>query len=56
MNHFQICACPPKMVLSSNNRTCIAHTACPINEIKCSEHDVCIKQEQWYIYKHLYNP
>ncbi|XP_012218709.2 vitellogenin receptor-like [Linepithema humile] len=42
-----ICACPPRMVLSANNRTCTAQTACPISEIKCSEHDVCIKQEQW---------
>ncbi|XP_067215016.1 vitellogenin receptor-like isoform X2 [Linepithema humile] len=41
-----ICACPPEMALSADNRTCIVPT-CPILTIKCSEHDVCIKPEQW---------
>lgn len=43
--YFQICACPPEMILSANNRTCM----CPTHNIKCIEHDVCIKKEQWYI-------
>lgn len=54
-DYFQICACPPGHVLSANNRTCTTPTACPIDEIKCSEHDVCITKTQWYIYELLYD-
>nr|XP_034189705.1 vitellogenin receptor isoform X1 [Osmia lignaria] len=41
-----ICACPPNMMLSVDNRTCSLQTACKEGEVKCSEHDVCIKQHQ----------
>ncbi|KYN07112.1 Vitellogenin receptor, partial [Cyphomyrmex costatus] len=39
-----VCACPPGMALSNNNRTCIVHE-CPKNEFKCSEHNICIQKE-----------
>ncbi|XP_067215014.1 vitellogenin receptor-like [Linepithema humile] len=42
-----MCACPPRMVLGADKRTCIVSTGCPMHKIKCSEHDVCIKPEQW---------
>ena len=41
-----ICACPPDMMLNADNRTCSAQTACKPGEIKCSEHDICIKLHQ----------
>ncbi|XP_076632440.1 putative vitellogenin receptor yl isoform X1 [Colletes latitarsis] len=41
-----ICACPPDMMLSADNRTCIPQTACNPGEIKCEEHDICIKLHQ----------
>ncbi|XP_053978841.1 vitellogenin receptor isoform X2 [Hylaeus volcanicus] len=41
-----ICACPPDMMLSEDNRTCIAQTACESGEVKCREHDKCIKLHQ----------
>lgn len=42
-----ICACPPGMMLSANNRTCTLQSACLADEVKCSEHDICIKRQQW---------
>ncbi|GAB1865448.1 Putative vitellogenin receptor [Camponotus japonicus] len=42
-----ICACPPGMMLSANNRTCTLQSACRTDEIKCSEHDICINRHQW---------
>ncbi|KYM77742.1 Vitellogenin receptor, partial [Atta colombica] len=39
-----ICACPPGMGLSYDNRTCIMHE-CLANEFKCSEHNVCISKK-----------
>lgn len=42
-----ICACPPGQMLSANNRTCSSQTACPTDQVKCSEHDICIKRKQW---------
>ncbi|XP_029163122.1 LOW QUALITY PROTEIN: vitellogenin receptor [Nylanderia fulva] len=42
-----ICACPPGKMLSANNRTCTSQSACLTDEIKCSEHNVCIKRKQW---------
>ncbi|XP_072743249.1 vitellogenin receptor isoform X2 [Anoplolepis gracilipes] len=42
-----ICACPPGMMLSANNRTCTLQTACSADEVKCSEHDICIKRQKW---------
>ncbi|OAD52717.1 Vitellogenin receptor [Eufriesea mexicana] len=41
-----ICACPPDMMLNVDNRTCSPQTACNPGEIKCGEHDVCIKFHQ----------
>nr|XP_012143749.1 PREDICTED: vitellogenin receptor [Megachile rotundata] len=41
-----ICACPPDMMLNADNRTCSPQTACKAGEVKCSEHDVCIKMHQ----------
>lgn len=49
-DYFQICACPPGMMLSANNRTCILQSAdCRADEIKCSEHDICISRYQWCV-------
>ncbi|XP_011062100.1 PREDICTED: vitellogenin receptor-like, partial [Acromyrmex echinatior] len=39
-----VCACPPGMSLSSNNRTCVVYE-CSKNEFKCGEHNVCIQKE-----------
>ncbi|KYN23000.1 Vitellogenin receptor [Trachymyrmex cornetzi] len=39
-----ICACPPGMGLSDDNRTCII-SECLANEFKCSEHSVCISKK-----------
>ncbi|NP_001291525.1 vitellogenin receptor precursor [Solenopsis invicta] len=41
-----ICACPPGMELSNDNRTCISHHECSKNEYKCSEHNICIQRNQ----------
>ncbi|XP_033360743.1 vitellogenin receptor isoform X1 [Bombus vosnesenskii] len=41
-----ICACPPDMMLDVDNRTCTLQTACNAGEIKCGEHDICIKSHQ----------
>ncbi|XP_035730371.1 vitellogenin receptor-like [Vespa mandarinia] len=41
-----ICACPPGMMLNHDTRTCILQSVCAEDEIKCSEHDVCIKFKQ----------
>lgn len=41
-----ICACPPDMMLNVDNRTCSPQTACQAGEVKCSEHNVCIKLRQ----------
>lgn len=48
-DYFQICACPPGMMLSANNRTCTLQSACLADEVKCSEHDICIKRQQWCV-------
>ncbi|XP_032691228.1 vitellogenin receptor-like isoform X2 [Odontomachus brunneus] len=42
-----ICACPPEMMLSADNHTCSSQSACPPGQLKCSEHDICIKRQQW---------
>ncbi|XP_032678624.1 vitellogenin receptor-like [Odontomachus brunneus] len=42
-----LCACPPEMTLSADNHTCIVQYTCSSGEIKCSEHDICIKWYQW---------
>ncbi|KAG5307229.1 VGR protein, partial [Acromyrmex insinuator] len=39
-----ICACPPGIGLSYDNRTCIMHE-CLANEFKCSEHNICISKK-----------
>nr|XP_033342194.1 vitellogenin receptor [Megalopta genalis] len=46
--HSRICACPPKMMPfgDNNNGTCIPQTACEPDEMKCGEHDKCIKLYQ----------
>nr|XP_031843623.1 vitellogenin receptor-like [Nomia melanderi] len=41
--HSYTCACPPEMALLKNNQTCHPQTACNPGEMKCGEHDVCIK-------------
>ncbi|KAG7204450.1 hypothetical protein KM043_004885 [Ampulex compressa] len=41
-----VCACPPGTMLAANNQTCVAHSACDMDEVKCSEHDICIKLHQ----------
>ncbi|XP_020287801.1 vitellogenin receptor [Pseudomyrmex gracilis] len=42
-----ICACPPGMMLSANNHTCEILSICRDGEVKCIEHNICIKHEQW---------
>ncbi|XP_078043558.1 vitellogenin receptor-like [Augochlora pura] len=44
----RICACPPNTMpfANSNNTTCIPQTACKPDEMKCGEHDRCIKLYQ----------
>ncbi|CAK9805473.1 Vitellogenin receptor [Anthophora plagiata] len=44
--NLHICACPSDMMLNVDNRTCSPQTACKAGEIKCGEHDVCIKLYQ----------
>lgn len=44
--HTHICACPPDMMLNVDNRTCSTQTACNPGEVKCGEHDICIKLDQ----------
>ncbi|KOC62359.1 Vitellogenin receptor [Habropoda laboriosa] len=44
--HSYICACPPDMMLNGDNRTCSPQTACKPGEVKCGEHDICIKSYQ----------
>ncbi|XP_076641099.1 vitellogenin receptor-like [Halictus rubicundus] len=48
VNNLQshICACPPGMMLFGNNYICTPQTACKPDEIKCGEHDMCIKLHQ----------
>ncbi|XP_012350206.1 vitellogenin receptor isoform X1 [Apis florea] len=41
-----ICACPPDMMLNIDNRKCNSQTTCNTGEIKCGEHDKCIKSYQ----------
>lgn len=48
LKNFQICACPPDMMLNIDNRKCNSQTACNTGEIKCGEHDKCIKSYQRY--------
>jgi len=45
---IQICACPPGMELSNDNRTCINQYEC-FNKYKCSEHRLCIQKEKLYV-------
>ncbi|XP_012532761.2 vitellogenin receptor [Monomorium pharaonis] len=45
INSF-ICACPPGLELSIDNRTCILHNECLKNQYKCTEHNICIPNEQ----------
>ncbi|XP_076282536.1 vitellogenin receptor-like isoform X2 [Lasioglossum baleicum] len=44
--HSHICACPPDMELLEDNRTCSPQTLCYDGEMKCRQHDVCIKLQQ----------
>lgn len=48
LKNFQICACPPDMMLNIDNRKCNSQTTCNTGEIKCGEHDKCIKSYQRY--------
>ncbi|XP_033323602.2 vitellogenin receptor [Megalopta genalis] len=41
-----ICACPPGAMLLEDDRTCAPETSCWPNEMKCRQHDVCIKLHQ----------
>ncbi|XP_015186771.1 PREDICTED: vitellogenin receptor isoform X2 [Polistes dominula] len=43
-----MCACPPGMALDINEKTChdIVNSSCAFDEIKCSEHNICIKTTQ----------
>lgn len=45
-NHSYICACPPGMMLLRDGQTCSVQSVCEEDEIKCSEHDLCIKLKQ----------
>lgn len=44
--HSHICACPPDMVLLEDNRTCSPQFLCYAGEMKCRQHDLCIKLQQ----------
>ncbi|XP_023289425.1 vitellogenin receptor, partial [Orussus abietinus] len=45
-SNTHVCACPPGLILSENERTCKSQVACTSDQINCKSGSICIDKKQ----------